>query len=194
MRCRPSTGMATCWRALPPAPLRPSVPGCWPICALLAALAQDGGRYLTPYALVRASRRAAWPRRAPTRGGAPAHRARRRGLEALRSCCSTPTPNQKAETMAVLVDWPGEQALPRRFISGARIQPATQRRPPWRTRRPSASVSFEHLVRRHHTRQAVPGAVLRAIENANPGSWWERLAPLMQQDVQPQDAVAAANA
>ena len=31
-------------------------------------------------------------------------------------------------------------------------------------------------------------------KNANPGSWWERLAPLMQQDVQPQDAVAAASA
>ena len=55
-----------------------------------AALQQGGGRYLTPYAFVRALRKgqhqAAWPRQRP--GGAAAHRARRQGARGARGAAA----------------------------------------------------------------------------------------------------------
>ncbi len=164
-----------------------------------AALAQDGGRYLTPYALVRALKKGGTP--APARADAGAVRLLTvhgaKGLEAHSVLLlDTDAQPKKAETMAVLVDWPGEQALPRRFIFLAR-----ESSPP-----PSAEAAMAHekAERQREFLNTLYVAITRAKQclvlscvqskNANPGSWWERLAPLMQQDVQPQDAVAAASA
>ncbi|MBP7330640.1 MAG: UvrD-helicase domain-containing protein, partial [Alicycliphilus sp.] len=164
-----------------------------------AALAQDGGRYLTPYALVRALKKGGIP--APARADAGAVRLLTvhgaKGLEAHSVLLlDTDAQPKKAETMAVLVDWPGEQALPRRFIFLAR-----ESSPP-----PSAEAAMAHekAERQREFLNTLYVAITRAKQclvlscvqskNANPGSWWERLAPLMQQDVQPQDAVAAASA
>ena len=84
-----------------------------------AALAQGGGRYLTPYALVRALRQGGIP--APGRADAQAVRLLTihgaKGLEAdVVLMLDTDTPPPNAESMGVLIDWPGEAAAPRRFI------------------------------------------------------------------------------
>lgn len=88
--------------------------------ALLAASLQiDGGRYLTSYALVRALRRGgvAAPARADTAAVRLLTIHGAKGLEAqavlLLDTDAGPT---RADTMGVLVDWPGELPAPRRFI------------------------------------------------------------------------------
>lgn len=86
---------------------------------LAAALQLDGGRYLTPYAFVRAMKRPGM--RAPGRADQQAVRLLTihgaKGLEAhavllLDTCAGA----QKAETMGALVDWPGEQEYPKHFV------------------------------------------------------------------------------
>jgi ATP-dependent helicase/nuclease subunit A len=86
---------------------------------LTQSLAQDGGRFLTPYRLVRALRAGgikATPVQTPgairllTIHGA-------KGLEAHTVLMlDTDTGASKPESMGVLVDWPGEAPLPRRFV------------------------------------------------------------------------------
>lgn len=153
-----------------------------------AALQQDGGRYLTPYAFVRALKRGGIA--APARADAGAVRLLTvhgaKGLEADSVLLlDTDALPKKAETMAVLVDWPGEQELPRRFIFLA-----SESNPP-----PSAegAMAQEQAERQRELLNTLYVAVTRARQclvlscvqasRANPGSWWERLAPLMQQDV-----------
>ena len=88
--------------------------------ALLAvALQIDGGRYTTPYALVRALR--AGGILAPAAVSADAVRLLTihgaKGLEAEAVLLlDTDTPTRNAESMAVLLDWPGEAAVPQRFV------------------------------------------------------------------------------
>jgi ATP-dependent helicase/nuclease subunit A len=55
--------MATCWPALPPPPAPSSAKPCWPTCARCRPprWRRGGGRYLTPYALVRALRQGGIP-------------------------------------------------------------------------------------------------------------------------------------
>src|SRR6218665_3965082 len=107
MRCTPSTNIPTCWPALPLRAL------------LAAALQYDGGPSLPPYAFVRALKRGGL--RAPGRVDAqairllPVHGAK--GLEA--HCVlllDTDARPPKAETMGVLLDWPGERIVPASFI------------------------------------------------------------------------------
>ncbi|WP_404303000.1 UvrD-helicase domain-containing protein [Alicycliphilus denitrificans] len=155
-----------------------------------AALQQDGGRYLTPYAFVRALKKGGIP--APARADAQAVRLLTvhgaKGLEAHSVLLlDTDARAKKAETMAVLVDWPGEQQLPRRFIFLA-----SESNPP-----PSAgdTMAQEQQERQREALNTLYVAVTRAKQrlvlscvqtgSANPGSWWARLAPLMQQDVKP---------
>lgn len=86
---------------------------------LSQSLAQDGGRFLTPYRLVRALRAGgikATPVQTPgavrllTIHGA-------KGLEAHTVLMlDTDTGSARPESMGVLVDWPGENPLPRRFV------------------------------------------------------------------------------
>ncbi|WP_439609198.1 UvrD-helicase domain-containing protein [Hydrogenophaga sp.] len=86
---------------------------------LTQSLAQDGGRFLTPYRLVRALKAGgikATPVQTPdavrllTIHGA-------KGLEAHTVLMlDTDTGSARPESMGVLVDWPGEDPLPRRFV------------------------------------------------------------------------------
>ncbi len=86
---------------------------------LTTALEQGGGRYLTPYALVRALRQGGIP--APGRADPAAVRLLTihgaKGLEAdAVLMLDTDAPPAAADSMGVLVDWPGEAAAPRRFV------------------------------------------------------------------------------
>ncbi len=158
-----------------------------------AALQQDGGRYLTPYAFVRALKKGGIP--APARADIDAVRLLTvhgaKGLEAHSVLLLDADGRaKKAETMAVLVDWPGEQTLPRRFIFLA-----SESNPP-----PSArdAMAAEKAEREREALNTLYVAITRAKQrlvlscvqssSANPGSWWARLAPLMQQDADPQAA------
>lgn len=86
---------------------------------LSAVLALDGGRYTTPFALVRALRAGGIAAPVQARPGAvrllTIHGAK--GLEApLVLLLDTDSENPNPETMGVLVDWPGESPLPERFV------------------------------------------------------------------------------
>ena len=184
--------------ACAPAPQRASVLAN--LRALLAcALQQDGGRYLTPYAFVRAMKKGGMA--APGRADAQAVRLLTvhgaKGLEAHSVLLlDTDARGKKAETMAVLVDWPGEQALPRRFIFLA-----SESRPPASAQ---DTLAAEMTERQREELNTLYVAVTRAKQclalscvqasGANPDSWWARLAPLMQHDADPQAAQPGAGA
>ena len=151
---------------------------------LSAALQHDGGRYLTPYAFVRAMKRGGV--RAPGRADAEAIRLLTvHGAKGLEAHCvlllDTDTRPQKAETMGVLVDWPGEQAAPTGFVFLA-----SESSPP-----PSAAdaLAAEQQARQREELNMLYVAMTRAkhclamsaVQPATPapGSWWNRLLPLM---------------
>ena len=161
--------------------------------ALLAAsLQHDGGRYLTPYAFVRAMKKGGV--RAPGRADAQAIRLLTvHGAKGLEADCvlllDTDTRPQKAETMGVLVDWPGEQPAPSAFIFLA-----SESNPP-----PSAEATLaaEQQARSREELNMLYVAMTRAKHclalssvqpgNSAPGSWWNRLAPLVTEvDLQSQ--------
>ena len=86
---------------------------------LAHALAQDGGRFLTPYRLVRTLKA----------GGIPASDAHQQGAVRLLTIhgakgleadtvllLDTDSPPQKSETMGALVEWPADKAAPLRFV------------------------------------------------------------------------------
>ena len=151
---------------------------------LSAALQHDGGRYLTPYAFVRAMKRGGV--RAPGRADAEAIRLLTvHGAKGLEAHCvlllDTDTRPQKAETMGVLVDWPGEQTAPTGFVFLA-----SESSPP-----PSAvdALAAEQQARQREELNMLYVAMTRAkhclaISSVQPGasapgSWWNRLTPLM---------------
>ncbi|MDR6768931.1 ATP-dependent helicase/nuclease subunit A [Acidovorax delafieldii] len=163
---------------------------------LAAALQHDGGRYLTPYAFVRAMKKGGV--RAPGRADAQAIRLLTvHGAKGLEADCvlllDTDTRPQKAETMGVLVDWPGEQPAPSAFIFLA-----SESNPP-----PSAesTLAAEQQARSREELNMLYVAMTRAKHclalssvqpgNSAPGSWWNRLAPLVTEvDVQTQAPAA----
>lgn len=163
---------------------------------LAAALQHDGGRYLTPYAFVRAMKKGGV--RAPGRADAQAIRLLTvHGAKGLEADCvlllDTDTRPQKAETMGVLVDWPGEQPAPSAFIFLA-----SESNPP-----PSAEATLaaEQQARSREELNMLYVAMTRAKHclalssvqpsNSAPGSWWNRLAPLVTEvDWQPQAPAA----
>ncbi|MEO7105469.1 MAG: UvrD-helicase domain-containing protein, partial [Rhodoferax sp.] len=147
---------------------------------LSAALQVDGGRYVTAYALVRALRAGGNP--APVR--ADAHSVRlltvhgAKGLEApLVLLLDTDGEALKAQTMGVLVDWPGEDAFPRRFV-----YLASESKPPACV---ADVLAIEQAARRREELNALYVAltrtqrtlVLSSLEPhiGNPASWWQRL-------------------
>lgn len=151
-----------------------------------AALQHDGGRYLTPYAFVRAMKKGGV--RAPGRIDAQAIRLLTvHGAKGLEAQCvlllDTDARAQKAETMGVLVDWPGEQAGPVGFVFLA-----SESNPP-----PSAEAALaaEQQARQREELNTLYVAMTRAkhclaLSSAQPGktaapdggSWWHRLSPL----------------
>jgi ATP-dependent helicase/nuclease subunit A len=147
---------------------------------LSAALQIDGARYATPYALVRALK--AGGVKAPTLADADAVRLLTvhgaKGLEAsLVLLLDTDAPAPKAQTMGVLLDWPGEQELPQSFMFLAS-----------ETRLPASAVqamSDEQAARQREELNALYVAMTRARHRlvlssvqphqANEHSWWQRL-------------------
>ena len=151
---------------------------------LSAALQHDGGRYLTPYAFVRAMKKGGV--RAPGRVDAQAVRLLTvHGAKGLEARCvlllDTDTRPQKAETMGVLVDWPGEKTEPAGFVFLA-----SESNPP-----PSAEAALaaEQQARQREELNMLYVAMTRAKHClalssvlpsvSAPGSWWNRLAPLL---------------
>ncbi|QTN28544.1 UvrD-helicase domain-containing protein [Rhodoferax sp. AJA081-3] len=147
---------------------------------LSAALQVDGGRYVTAYALVRALRAGGNP--APVRADAQAVRLLTvhgaKGLEApLVLLLDTDGEALKAQTMGVLVDWPGEAAYPQRFV-----YLASESKPPScvadvlaieqaARKREELNALYVALTRTQHT--LVVSSLQPHIPNA--GSWWQRL-------------------
>ncbi|HCX80450.1 MAG: DNA helicase UvrD [Curvibacter sp. RIFCSPHIGHO2_12_FULL_63_18] len=147
---------------------------------LNAALQVDGGRYTTAYGLVRALRAGGNP--APVRANAQAVRLLTihgaKGLEApLVLMLDTDGEAGKTETMGVLVDWPGEDPHPRRFVFLA-----SESRPPAcvvdalaheqaERSREELNALYVALTRTQHT--LVISSLAPHRENA--GSWWRRL-------------------
>ncbi len=147
------------------------------------ALQLSGGRYVTPYAFVRTLKA----------GGvlAPAavnplavrlltiHGAK--GLEApVVLLLDTDTPERNAETMGVLVDWPGEAAWPQQFVFlASESQPPACAVP---------TLEAERLERQREELNALYVALTRArhtlaISSIEPyrlaeRSWWQRLSRL----------------
>ncbi len=165
--------------AAAPAALRASVLAN--LGALLgAALQIDGGRFLTPYALVRALR--AGGVRAPALAGADVVRLLTvhgaKGLEApLVLLLDTDAEPPKAESMGVLVQWPGEAEAPQRFTFLA-----SETRPPACTQ---AALAAEQAARQREELNALYVAMTRArsqlvLSSTQPhraaaASWWQRL-------------------
>lgn len=150
---------------------------------LSAALQLDGGRYTTPYGLVRALRAGGVP--APQPAGTDAvqlltvHGAK--GLEAeLVLLLDTDAPPQRAQTMGVLLDWPGEERAPLSFIflaSESRVPPSVRR-----------ALEKEQGERQREELNALYVALTRArqrlvLSSVQPHtdsgrSWWQRLLPV----------------
>jgi ATP-dependent helicase/nuclease subunit A len=159
---------------------------------LAAALQVDGARYATPYAFVRALKAGGVP--APTQADADAVRLLTvhgaKGLEAeLVLLLDTDAPAQRAQTMSVLLDWPGEAAAPRSFIflaSESRVPPSVRE-----------AMVVEEQARQREELNALYVALTRAQQrlvlssvqphHPNGASWWQRLAagtePLALQDI-----------
>ena len=165
--------------AAAPAARRPSVLAN--LRALLAvALNLGGGRYATPYGLVRALK--AGDTLAPAAVNDEAVRLLTihgaKGLEAQAVLLlDTDTPERNADTMGVLVDWPGEATEPRRFVflvsegcppDCARETLATEQAA---RKREELNALYVAMTRARHT------LVISAIEPYRPttGSWWQRL-------------------
>ena len=167
-----------------------------------AALAQDGGRYLTPHALVRALKAGgiaapALPPESEVPGGGAVrlltvHGAK--GLEAdLVLLLDTDATAPRAESMGVLVDWPGASPAPERFLFLVR-----------ETQPPACAVEAMQIELAARQREELNGlyvALTRACSllvvsstmphRANPHSWWQRLQPLCA-PVEVAEAVVAA--
>ncbi len=161
-----------------------------------AALAVDGGRFLTAYGFVRALRAGGYP---VPQAAAPhavqlltVHGAK--GLEApwvLMLDCDSESP--KPPTMGVLVQWPGRDDFPRRFVFLA-----SESKPP-----PCCEdlLSQEHLARRREEHNALYVAITRAKQGLvfssmqphhdNAHSWWKQLQAHAKEVYPVPDAIAA---
>ncbi len=148
------------------------------------SLQLEGGRYLTPYAFVRALKRPGL--RAPGRADAQAVRLLTihgaKGLEAHSVLLlDTDARGQKAETMGALVDWPGEDPVPRRFVFMA-----SETSPPPSAEDVLAAERTERLREELNTlyvamtraKHCLALSCVQARQSAS-GSWWNRLLPLL---------------
>jgi ATP-dependent helicase/nuclease subunit A len=147
---------------------------------LAAALQVSGGRFVTPYAFVRALKAGAVMAPATVVDDAvrllTVHGAK--GLEAgVVLLLDTDTPPRAAETMGVLVDWPAEAAQPNKFFflrSEARppVCAVPTRDTEWLQRqREELNGLYVAMTRARDT------LVLSSIvpHRDAPGSWWQRL-------------------
>jgi ATP-dependent helicase/nuclease subunit A len=149
---------------------------------LSVALDLDGGRYLTPYRFVRLLKAGDTPLPATLDASAvrllTIHGAK--GLEAdTVLLLDTDTPERPAESMGVLIDWPGESHAPERFVfllSESRPSACA-----------AALLASEQQARRREEINALYVAMTRArctlaVSSIVPHrdaslSWWQRLSP-----------------
>jgi ATP-dependent helicase/nuclease subunit A len=147
---------------------------------LSAALQVDGARYVTAYSFVRSLR--AGTVVAPAKANAQAVRLLTihgaKGLEApLVLMLDTDSAPARAESMGVLVDWPGEEAAPLSFVffaSESRVPPSAE-----------PALDKERSERLREELNALYVALTRARQQlvissvtpfrANDSSWWQRL-------------------
>ncbi len=150
---------------------------------LTQALQVDGGRYATPYAFVRALK--AGGLQAPAAVNPDAVRLLTihgaKGLEAHAVLLlDTDTAPRPADSMSVLVDWPGEAPAPQKFVFLV-----SEKTPPACA---ASTLANEQAARAREELNALYVAMTRAkntlaissIEpfRAAPSSWWQRLCPL----------------
>ena len=149
------------------------------------ALQLDGGRYATPYAFVRALK--AGGLQAPAAMNASAVRLLTvhgaKGLEARAVLLlDTDTAERNADSMSVLVDWPGEAKAPQKFIFLV-----SESRPPACA---AETLQLEQSARQREELNALYVALTRARQTlavssiepryATTDSWWQRLQPLAE--------------
>ena len=164
-----------------------------------AALELDGGRYATPYAFVRALKagRLAAPAVATPNAVRLLTVHGAKGLEAaVVLILDTDAAAARAESMGVLVDWPGEQEAPRRFTFMT-----SEARPPVCN---VEALQAELAARAREELNALYVAMTRAerilaVSSVQPrqpaaGSWWERLAPHCREEPVPEDVALPAAA
>ena len=147
---------------------------------LNVALQLDGGRYATPYAFVRALKAGGLQSPAAVNPDAvrllTIHGAK--GLEAHTVLLvDTDTAERNADSMSVLVDWPGEAAAPEKFVFLV-----SESHPPACA---AEALAAEQLARKREELNALYVALTRArhtlaissIEpyREAPQSWWQRL-------------------
>ena len=164
---------------------------------LATSLQLDASRYATPYALVRLLK--AGGIRAPVAAEANAVRLLTihgaKGLEAslvLLLDADAPPPN--AQSMGVLIDWPGEAAAPERFVFLA-----SESAPPLCAR---DALQAEQIARQREEVNALYVAMTRAkhrlvLSSVQPHrealrSWWQRLSPRCAPLAQPAAEMASA--
>ncbi|MFN4003383.1 MAG: UvrD-helicase domain-containing protein [Hylemonella sp.] len=166
---------------------------------LLAALQHDGGRYASPYAFIRAVR--AGGIQAPQAGGPDAvqlltvHGAK--GLEAdVVLLLDTDAPPPAAQSMGVLLQWPGQSPQPQRLIflaSESEVAPLA--REPYaqeQAERQREELNALYVALTRARRQLVLSAVQPHRDSGR--SWWKRLAPQCQSVELDDAAVSSATA
>ena len=152
---------------------------------LQATLALEGARYTTTYSFVRAmkSGQIKAPVQTPTQAVQLLTVHGAKGLEAPTVLLlDTDAQPSRAESMGILVDWPGEQAHPRKFAFVA-----SESHPPTCL---ADTLAAEQQARAREEINGLYVAMTRARERlvvsssaphaANPGSWWARLLPFAQ--------------
>jgi ATP-dependent helicase/nuclease subunit A len=148
------------------------------------SLQMGGGRFATPYAFVRALKAGGVVAPAAVNPQAvrllTIHGAK--GLEAQAVLLlDTDTPERNAETMGVLVDWPGEAAFPARFVFlASESQPPACAVPTLEAERAERgreelNALYVALTRARHTLVMSSIAPHRDAQR----SWWQRLNDLM---------------
>ncbi|QHE76644.1 AAA family ATPase [Hydrogenophaga sp. PBL-H3] len=153
---------------------------------LANALAQDGGRFLTPYRFVRALK-AGGIKATPTHNSGAVRLLTIHGAKGLEAhtvlMLDTDTGPSRPESMGVLIDWPGEAPLPRRFVFLA-----SEKNPPACA---ASALALEQQARSLEELNALYVALTRAETRlvissfepharGNATSWYERLLPLTQ--------------
>ncbi|AOF85153.1 hypothetical protein BSY239_1592 [Hydrogenophaga sp. RAC07] len=165
---------------------------------LANALAQDGGRFLTPYRFVRALK-AGGIKATPTHNPGAVRLLTIHGAKGLEAdtvlMLDTDTGSSRPESMGVLIDWPGEAPVPKRFVFLA-----SEKNPPACA---ASALAQEQQARSLEELNALYVALTRAESRlvissfepharGNATTWYERLLPLTQPLEAPPEAAGHA--